>query len=247
MRRLRFLVDVDEVLIDFQSPVLAVMEKVTGVRREPSSFEAWDIFAVLSDEECKEVFDVIRQPGFCLSLDPIPGAVEGIRQIREFCDVYAVTSPFSSPTWVYERTQSLQRYFGFETHQVVNASSKQVAYGDALLDDKPFHVETWGKEHPGGLAMLWDIPNTRKMGLDDKRVRSWDEVAERLRAHASKDTVYDLLKQREWVYDENEVRGVRSIYCMECGAEHGSRTPPNKLKHKPGCRLEEVLRGTPGI
>jgi 5'(3')-deoxyribonucleotidase len=172
MRRLRFLCDVDEVLVDFQTPALAVMEEVTGIRREPSSFNAWDIFTVLSPEERAKVFQVIEQPGFCASLKPLPRAIEGIRKIREFCDIFAVTSPFHSPTWVAERTEYLHRVFGFESHEVVHTASKHLVIGDALLDDKPSHIQGWAEAHPGGLPMLWDIPNTKGMGLDGLRVQS---------------------------------------------------------------------------
>lgn len=182
MRRLRLLVDVDEVLGDFQTPALDIMAKVTGRRYRPEDFEVWDIFSVLTDEQKELVFAEIEKPGFCSNLKPLRGAVEAIRYLRSLVDIFPVTSPFHSVPWVTERNQWLGDHFGWKKSEIVHTSAKFLVRGDAILDDKPEHIVAWTAEYPAGLGMLWHIPNTRTLGHDHLRVRSWEEVIERVKS-----------------------------------------------------------------
>lgn len=178
---MRFLVDVDEVLANFQKPAFEVVGRLTGRAYTPTDFLVWDIFSVLSDEELDAVLEEINKPGFCAALEPTPGSQEAIKAIKEFAEVFVVTSPMHSRHWVYERTEWLRDHFDVDSKHVVHTSSKHLVRGDAFLDDKPEHVSAWTKEHPEALAMLWHIPNTRTLGMDDLRVKNWDEVIQRLR------------------------------------------------------------------
>lgn len=89
--------------------------------------------------------------------------------------------PMHSRHWVFERTEWLKEHFDIDLRHVIHTSSKYLVHGDVFLDDKPDHVEGWRREHPNGLAMLWHTSNTRTLGMDDLRVKSWDEVVKRSR------------------------------------------------------------------
>jgi len=172
----RFLVDADEVLFDLQGPVLDIMAEVTGRQYRPEDFEVWDLFSVLTEVEKARVFDRMDAPGFCDSLQPFPEAVAALERVRRHAEVIAVTSPYHGPLWVYERSNSLKRHFGFAKNQVVHTSAKYLVRGAFFLDDKPEHVTSWAAENPEGCSMLWHTPNTRTLGLDHLRVFSWDQV-----------------------------------------------------------------------
>lgn len=184
--RPRVLVDVDEVLADFQGPALDIMYDVTGRRYVPLDFEVWDIFSILSEEERQAVFERIEVPGFCSSIDPKEGAIEAIKEIQTFADVYPVTSPFHSLPWVVERTKWLGDFFGWKKSDVVFTSAKFLVGGDALIDDRPENVIKWSEHHPDGLPILWHLPNTRNMPYDDIRATTWTEVIEKIKAHSGK-------------------------------------------------------------
>ncbi len=177
MRKLRLLVDVDEVLVDFQTPMFDALYDLYGRRLKPEDCEVWDCFSMMTPNEKKGVFSIIEHPGWCAALKPTPGSQEAITTLRGLVDVYAVTSHFpTSRTWVHERDTSLKKLFDFTGKDIVYTSAKYLVKGDAFLDDNPSHLVRWGEEHPDGLAMLWHIPNTRKLGHDDLRVHGWDEV-----------------------------------------------------------------------
>jgi 5'(3')-deoxyribonucleotidase len=177
----RLLVDVDEVLADFQTPVLDIVHRLYGRKLTPYDFDSWDLFAAFSKEERNEIFQHISVPGFCSTFLPKPGAVEAIAEIKKFADVTPVTRPFPSQTWVHDRMLWLYEHFGFREPEIVNTAAKHLVYGDAILDDNPQHVIEWQGTHPQGVGMLWHIPNTRNLTqYDHLRVRTWDEVVQKV-------------------------------------------------------------------
>lgn len=184
MKRIDMLVDVDEVLADFQTPAFEAILKVTGRRYTQTDFTVWNIFECLAPEEMKELDTILETAGFCASLLPKPGAIEGINAIREFADVYVVTSPQHNRHWVYERCEWLQDHFQIDRRHVFHAHAKWKVHGDAFLDDRPEHVAEWAAKHPDKLSMLWHIPNTRTLGQGLLRVFTWDEVIDHVRKQA---------------------------------------------------------------
>lgn len=182
-RRKRLLIDVDEVLADFQTPVFALADRLLGKRFTPYDFDNWDIFSVFNNVEREALFTEMGKPGFCLDFPVVAGSLEAVREMQESMDVYAVTNPFPRGTWVTDRNTWLQEKFGFERTHIVHTSAKFLVTGDAILDDNPVHIVDWLGEHPKGLGMLWHIPNTRTMThYDHLRVKSWNEVLRNLRA-----------------------------------------------------------------
>lgn len=232
-------IDVDEVLADFAEGTFRLAKYVLG--REVSDFNydgtRWELFALYSPEERDRLIAECEKPGFCESLKVRPGAPEAVAVLREHVDLFAVTSHFHSPTWVYERDRWLKRHFAFEKSNIVHTSAKFLVNADICLDDNPKHVTSWQAEHPDGLAMLWHIPQTRNMpGLDEYRVHTWPEVIDRVSAFKAKDSVYDLLDNREF-YREGEPY-TPSNCCLTCGVTaKGSGLP----KHEDNCRLDEIL------
>jgi 5'(3')-deoxyribonucleotidase len=179
--RKRFLVDADEVLGDFKTPMFKVAHDLFGLTLRSEDCDVWDLFTLVTDDQRKAIFKVIDQPGWCEAMEPKPGAKEAINEIRGFMDVYCVTSPWPSPTWVWERDNWLVNHFGFvRAKQIAHTSAKFMCKGDAFLDDHPDHVRSWLQEHQGGVGMVWHIPNTAKYPVDDLRVHTWDEVLDRL-------------------------------------------------------------------
>jgi 5'(3')-deoxyribonucleotidase len=234
--RKRFLCDVDEVLADFQSPTFEIIGRLLKRQLTQYDYDVWDVFSLFTKEEVELLFTEIERPGFCRSLKPLPGAIDAIKELRQIADVYVVTSPFHSETWVAERDAWLMEHFGFTRKQIVHTSAKYLVEGDAFLDDNPSHVLHWKEEHPDGLAMLWHIPNTRKLPHDDVRVFTWERVIEEVKSLGDRKTVYDLLEEREWQREGEPYQP--GNYCLTCGATEAGTSIP---KHKDGCALDQIL------
>jgi 5'(3')-deoxyribonucleotidase len=182
MSRKRLLIDVDEVLADFHTPFLSVVERVLGRRMTMDEFPEWDLFKAFEPDDRKLVFDAMCEPHYCLNFPVAEGALEAVKALREIVEVTPVTRPFPSPTWVYDRTLWLKEHFGFEDIEIVNTGAKYLVWGDAFLDDHPENVVSWEEYHPEGVAMLWHSVTTRHQTEHDRlRVRTWDEVLRKVR------------------------------------------------------------------
>lgn len=179
-RRKRMWIDVDEVLADFQGAVFEVVERLFGRKMTAYDFDGWDLFSTFPPEERAEILRECERPGFCANLRQIPDAREALTELRKHVDLYAVTSPFHSITWVHERDWWLQQHMGFQRTEIAYTAAKYLIVADACLDDRPENVIKWKAAHPQGLAMIWPVPNTSNLPLDDYRVRDWDDVIRRV-------------------------------------------------------------------
>lgn len=191
MKKLKtILLDCDGPLADFCQGFLASIEEETGHAFGSQVITTWNItdapfFEELAKEVARSVPDLrgkiwqrVKRIGWCAALQPVPGAKEAIRSLREIAEhVEVLTAPLDgSPTWMPERTEWLHRHFGFHHHDVHFSHRKERFRGDVLVDDKTGHVEAFEAEPGGGHGLLWDAPYNR--GGDPARVRAttWEEV-----------------------------------------------------------------------
>ena len=181
--RKHVLIDVDEVIADFHGPILTTIEQVLNRKMAIEDFDQWDLFAAFNHEERTAIFEVISAPGFCRQFKPVEGAHDAVAELRTIADVTAVTRPFPSPTWVWDRTWWLMHVFGFHEMEIINTAAKHRVVGDVFLDDHPENVTNWMKHHPTGVGLVWHTPVTRTLSqYDHLRVRDWDEFLGKVRA-----------------------------------------------------------------
>jgi 5'(3')-deoxyribonucleotidase len=178
--RPRILLDVDGPCADFIAPALDAIFQVTGRRFKASDHTSgWDIFSGLglSDADTKEVFRVMQVPGLCLAIPTVPGAREGIEELRKFADVWAVTSPFGGEHWMHERDAWLARNLGFHKNHVlhVRGESKHGVYGNMLVEDKIDTLKSWQAAWPKETAVLFELPYNRD-GWSGAAVDDWPSL-----------------------------------------------------------------------
>lgn len=169
------LLDCDGILADFLQPLLDRVNEERGTAFQWTACDQWDIGAAFG-LDWKDLGRIVETPGFCASLPVYPGAVEGVAALQATHDIYCVTSPFSGPHWMAERTAWLKQHFGFDKSHVIHCYTKRLVFGDLLLDDKPETVREWADAWPGA-ALLWDAPWNQGADIGrGRRVRSWAEV-----------------------------------------------------------------------
>ena len=110
-------VDMDNVLVDFQSGIDAMRDVITSEY----------------DGRIDEV------PHIFAHMKPLPGAVEAYRALCEKYDCYILsTSPWSNPTAASDKFAWVKKYLGDVAHKrLILSHHKNLNRGDYLIDDRP--------------------------------------------------------------------------------------------------------------
>jgi 5'(3')-deoxyribonucleotidase len=174
------LLDCDGVLADFVGGFLKLLGATTDRWFTPEQVTHFDIGASLGlspAESAAAKRAISSTPGFCSALAVLPGAVDGVRALREIADVYIVTSPWNScPTWTHEREAWLKRHLGIPHSHVVHTSAKHLVRGDVFVDDKTEAVIAWQVVHPRGIGVQWHTPHNRLDEWSGPSTKSWAHV-----------------------------------------------------------------------
>lgn len=142
------LVDVDGVQADFVGGYLELVRRTTGRKHIHADVKQYSIAASLglTAEEQASVEAKVTARGFVANLAPLPGAAEGLRQLRRLGRVVACTSPWPrSRYWHSEREDWLIDHMGFTSRDIIFAHDKQHVRGRALVDDKGDNVVKWAQ------------------------------------------------------------------------------------------------------
>lgn len=78
--------------------------------------------------------------GFYLDLEPLPGAVEGVKFLQKHFEVYIATRPSYMNAHCYtEKRIWIEKYLGLETCKNLGLTpNKNLLIGDCLIDDVPW-------------------------------------------------------------------------------------------------------------
>lgn len=185
MSRPIVLLDVDGVLANFIERNMRELATIGVVRHhdDVTDFRLEHCLG-LDDEQRRFMKSKWSEPGFAATMLPYAGAVDGVKQLREVADVYAVTAPmWSSPTWQHERQEWLVDLFGFERDQIVSTAAKYLVAGDVFVDDRADAVTKWyqwarvsGRGHTG-YGVVWARPYNRDGNWIGMRTSDWSSVA----------------------------------------------------------------------
>ncbi|KAM5216693.1 5'(3')-deoxyribonucleotidase, cytosolic type isoform 3-T3 [Hipposideros larvatus] len=144
-RPVRVLVDMDGVLADFEAGLLrGFRRRFPGEPHVPleerRGFLAREQYRALRPDLADKVASVYEAPGFFLDLEPIPGALEAMREMNAMQDTEVFIC--SSPLMKYEHCVG-EKYRWVEKHlgpqfveRIILTRDKTVVLGDLLIDDK---------------------------------------------------------------------------------------------------------------
>jgi 5'(3')-deoxyribonucleotidase len=177
---MRILVDVDDTLAEFTPAFLELIADIVGKQYKAEDFDTWLLDAGFPEDVRTAIWDrVDNSPGFIRNLPMIRGANEALTELRQLGTTVALTAPHLGPHWFYERAMWLKER-GFKRSTMGFMAPKEYVRANVFIDDNPEHINSWKAEHPEGLALLFDRPNTKKYTTIGIRVHSWDEAIDHI-------------------------------------------------------------------
>uniref|UniRef100_A0A8C4KU32 Uncharacterized protein n=1 Tax=Equus asinus asinus TaxID=83772 RepID=A0A8C4KU32_EQUAS len=153
--------------------------------------EAWTEHCIFQEK----VVSVFEAPGFFLDLEPIPGALEAMREMNNMQDteVFICTSPPEKYDYsVYEKYCWVEKHLGPQfVERIILTRDKTVILGDLLIDDKD--TIQGQEETPSWEHILFTCCHNQHLVLPPTRRRllswsdDWREIIDSKRAAVQQD------------------------------------------------------------
>lgn len=114
-------IDMDNVIVDFKSGLDRVSEELRDQYR--------------GDED--------EIPGIFSHMDPMPGAIEAVKQLGEMFDLYILsTAPWRNPSAWSDKLEWVHKNLGYDKEDIAHkrlilSHHKNLNIGNFLIDDRP--------------------------------------------------------------------------------------------------------------
>ncbi|MCI5051075.1 MAG: hypothetical protein MRY57_02100 [Candidatus Pacebacteria bacterium] len=108
-------IDMDGVIVDFESGILAISEEERETYAEKYS----------------------RCPGIFSKMKPLPGGIEAVNTLKDKYDVYFLSAPNweNSSSWS-DKVDWIKCYFPDMEKRLILSHNKNLNHGDYLIDDR---------------------------------------------------------------------------------------------------------------
>jgi 5'(3')-deoxyribonucleotidase len=179
--RLEFLCDMDGCVTDFSGPFIDLHNSLSEQKLVINDQTEFNIFKHTHEHIHPLYEKMIRQYGFFLNLKPLPGAIDGLRQLNEIVDIHILTSPpRKNHLGKAEKYMWIEQKLPFiDERNVVLIDHKFKYEGDIILDDNKPQLTRYALRWPK--AHLLTINYAYNANLDpiiEKRVTRFDSCAD---------------------------------------------------------------------
>lgn len=131
---------------------------------------------ILKDADWHTFSELVSIPSFFETLEPIEDAIENVRILNEFYDIYIVTAPGGAniSNCLREKQIWIEKYLPFLENYVVMTKHKYLVQGDYLIDDSPSNLN----HYPGKTICFEQFWNKDKVFLKEPefRAKNWDQL-----------------------------------------------------------------------
>jgi 5'-nucleotidase len=133
--------DIDEVCAQMLPRWVEYINKYCNSNVTVDDIDKWDMTAFVPDSFGTKVYDLLTIPEFYDTVEPMPGYVEGINDLRDMgADIYYVSS--CVPGTMDMKIEWLRRHDPhFNWHNVAFLHHKHMLSVDVLVDDAPHNLE----------------------------------------------------------------------------------------------------------
>lgn len=181
-RRARVLLDMDNVLFDFNKNFVKVYNKIYGTNVTADDLTTWDLSAILPGD----TKGIYKRRGFFSNLEPNETVLEVVPRLCKDYEVYILST---GPRTAYaEKCDSLVKYFGtLFRDKFIYSVDKGVVLADFLLDDGYHNLQAFSKKI--GTSVRYqrphNVPETPEQASYDS-VQNFYEFEQYLDEHAPK-------------------------------------------------------------
>jgi len=151
------LLDQDETICDLYKLLVPRLNKTYGLTLDEQDYNKYfgdhTILQCGLDAGIDRIkIDTIFKTGhFFFDIPPIPGAVEAIKKLRDYYDIYIVTTPYLGANDPFKDKHNwVLKYLKFLKENMILTSHKELICGDILVDDRPPNCKSWKDAHPSG-------------------------------------------------------------------------------------------------
>ena len=168
----RMIIDMDEVMADTIGKLVRVMEQETGIAVVKDAIQGKGLWEGYPKGYGKTLIGILHRKGFFLDLPVFPNAVPVMRELNEKYEVFIVSAAMEFPNSLQEKYEWLSVHFPFITwQQIALTGSKNVVYGDIMIDDRVKNLEPFP-----GKGYLYTAHHNLEIE-DYPRVNNWEEIA----------------------------------------------------------------------
>lgn len=205
MAKLAF--DLDGVVANFYERLLEIYNERHSPPIKEEDLVMYSFADLFDPPTSTNLIEIFNEPGFFLSLRPLPGALETIYHLLDAgCVIEICTAPPHSsvdntqirgnPLAVVEKLDWVAATIPPLQGNVTVTSNKFYMDTDMLIDDHYMNIYHWCKRHPKGIGYLVNQPWNQRLILDG-------EEHDALPSNAVRGALVDLPKFLE------------SFYCFE--------------------------------
>lgn len=182
---MKIVCDMDEVLAQFINKVLHRwnLEHKTSFNRD--HINTWNMDATLGKGSFDDVIRWMSNPDFFEMLEPVNGALSGIRHLMKSHDVMIATSLHDDVPNAYDsKKRWIKKHLPeFQMRNFFVITRKEMLDGDVLIDDAGHNVEPWCER--GREAIVLDAPWNRHVNhLLARRALHWGDIVRMIDSHS---------------------------------------------------------------
>jgi 5'(3')-deoxyribonucleotidase len=176
-KKLTILCDLDSIAANLMGEWLARYNRDYKDQITPDDIKTWDTHLYVKPDCGKAIYNYFT-PDLFYSLQPIDGAVEGLKQLvdagHEVCFVTATPQGCADAKY-----QWVSEHFPFmhNTHDMVMTHRKYLIHGDVFIDDSPSNIREYRFRHHHTQIYTIAYPyNQHVASLCNVRAGSWDNT-----------------------------------------------------------------------
>ena len=185
---IRIILDLDEVVCDMMKPLISMHHDRYNSDVTIEDVIQWDL--------PRDMVQIFIEPGFFLHLPPIPGAIDGVRDLLSWGHEIIIATNHSNNDYYIAADKVLwvQRNLPMLSSNIMIGSRKDVLQGDIIIDDNPDYLinspcpirivvdRPWNREHivtmKDGLGGGEYKMQLNWFGVNDNfyRVYNWQDI-----------------------------------------------------------------------